>query len=99
MSVDLRVSEELLDTIGADQFEAYLKLFDATVVEKIAPDQYSCSPFTVVYRLDVPGAPEGAAEVFPVFENVRNNGSVSVRLHSIEWWDANRRRIREAPDA
>jgi hypothetical protein len=98
MSVSLRVSEELLTTIGEEQFEAYLRLFDATVVEKAGPDRFSGNPFEVVYRLDVPGAPEGAAEVFPVFENVRSNGNVSVRLHSIEWWDANGRHIQEAAD-
>lgn len=99
MNVTLRVSAELLDTIGEDQFEAYLRLFDATVVEKAGPDRYSCSPFTVVYRLDVPGAPEGAAEIVPAFENVVTNGNVSVRLHSIEWRDAHGRRIQEAADA
>lgn len=87
MSVDLRVSEELLDAIGADRFEAYLKLFDATVVEKRDADRYSRDPFAVVYRLDVPGAPPHATEVVPSFQNVSENGGVRVTLHSIQWLD------------
>jgi len=86
MSVDLHVSEELLNAIGVDRFEAHLKLFDATVVERVDADRYSDNPFTVVYRLDVPGAPERATRIVPIFQSI--GASRRVRLQSIEWIDA-----------
>lgn len=101
MSVVLRVSEELLDHMGAGEFESHLGLFDATVLERVDADRYGSDPFSVAYRLDVPSAPPGAVEAVPVFQNVGENGNVSVRLHELQWLDAHRRKVEpmEAPDA
>ena len=91
MTVELHVSRELLENIGANEFEAHLKLFGATVVDRRTRDFF----FQVIYDLDVPGTPVGATQVVPTFQNVGENGNVSVRLLGIEWLDALGRRIPE----
>lgn len=93
MSVILRVSEELLDHMGTGKFESHLKLFDATVLEKVDADRYGRDPFSVFYRLDVPNAPPDAVQAVPVFLNVGENGNVSVRLHDLQWLDAHGRNV------
>ena len=89
MTVDLEVSRELLKEVSRGEFARYLDLFHATVVG----ERPAGNPFSVIFALDVPDAPKGAARVMPIFRNDGENGNVSVSLVGLDWWDAAGRRI------
>lgn len=79
MSVELSISTELLDAIGEDQLAHSLRMFDATIVSSRSDDH----GFSVVYALDVPDAPQGAARVEPTY-GIRGR---TPYLMNLNWYD------------
>lgn len=61
--------------------EEALRLLNATVVDKTPDPQSDC----FIYRLAVPGAPEGAVEMDPVFAQSTDGLATVFSLQSYGW--------------
>jgi len=95
MPIRLSASTELVDVIGPERFEDYLKAFNATVVGRSLADM----GLRTIYTLDIPDAPEGAARVEPLYGARYHGGKATPYLIRLDWYDAAGRLIHPQPPA
>jgi hypothetical protein len=81
--VEMIVSTQLLEAVGINELASHLRMFDAVIVSS-QPDGV-----LTVFTLDVPGAPDNASRVEPIYGTRYEDGKAVTFLMRTEWRDAN----------
>lgn len=86
MTVDLRVSNELIETIGRDEIEQQLSILGEVVGSR--PGDPLADPFSTTYSLDVADLPPGVASIMPTMQRYRDGAEWKTRVLNIECYDS-----------